>query len=189
MRMSGCRGVRLLTGIGWTVCDRRCVRSDDCEAAHGSGTARVPGFHGDLARLMAQLRSRDFRVAIRSRWSATPWNGPGLGPSPASGTPLARGSVVNLVHVFQPLGSPGVANGSHTVPQVVGLPLGVAIRRLDHNYVVWLVDAPPFSARVPPPNVYDAYCVVSQSLSPGTAVSYPDEIVTVRLRVTPRPLF
>jgi hypothetical protein len=158
-------------------------------AAHGSGTARVPGFHGDIARLMAQLRSRDFRVAIASRWSATPWNGSGLGPSPASGTPLARGSVVNLVHVVQPLGSPGVANGSHTVPHVVGLPLGVAITRLDHNHVVWLVDAPPLSARVPLPDVYDAYCVVSQSLSPGTVVSYPDKMVTVRLRVTPRPLF
>jgi len=96
---------------------------------------------------------------------------------------------VNLVHVFQPLGSPGVANGSHTVPRVVGLPLGVAITRLDQSYVVWRVDAPPLSARVPPPDVYDAYCVVSQSQSPGTVVSYPDKIVTVRLRVTPRPLF
>jgi len=61
--------------------------------------------------------------------------------------------------------------------------------RLDHNYVVWRVDAPPLSARLPPRAVYDAYCVVSQSTSPGTVVSYPDKIVTARLRVTPRPLF
>jgi hypothetical protein len=74
------------------------------------------------------------------------------------------------------------------VPAVTGMPLGVALAQLDRNNVVWRVDAPPLSARVPPPNLYDAYCVVSQSVKAGTVVAYPDKIVSVRLRVEPRPL-
>ena len=59
---------------------------------------------------------------------------------------------------------------------------------MEHNEVSWQLAAPALSPRVTPPNLEDAYCVTSQSPSPGTVVTYPKQSSTVmRLRVAARP--
>jgi beta-lactam-binding protein with PASTA domain len=155
-------------------------------APHRAGVTIMPGFHGDMG-MLAVLRQRHLRIEIPARWSATEFNGPSLGPSFAPGTRVARGSVVQLVPVPYPLGSPGVAIGSHTVPSVVGLPLSAAVSLIEHNEVAWQVAAPSLAARVPPSDLFDAYCVTSQSPSSGTVVTYPKQSTEIRLEVAASP--
>lgn len=156
-------------------------------APHRAGDTIVPGFDGDMGRLLAVLGQRDLRIAIPARWSATWFNGPSLGPSLPRGTRVARGSVVQLVPAESPLGSPAFANGLHTVPSVVGLTLSTAVTRIERNGVAWQVAAPALSARVTPANLYDVYCVTSQSPSPGTVITYPKQSAEMRLQVAARP--
>jgi hypothetical protein len=162
-------------------------RSMPRTAPHRTGVTTVPGFHGDTGRLLAVLRQRDLRIRIPARWSATWVNGPSLGPAPPPGTRIARGSAVRLVPAWSPLGSPGVADGSHTMPPVVGLTLQAAVSLIGRDDVAWQVTAPPLSARVTPPDLFDAYCVTSQRPAPGTVITYPKLSTVARLGVAARP--
>ena len=156
-------------------------------AARRSGVTMVPGFNGDMTLLFATLRKRDLRIDVPARWSATWFNGPSLGPSLARGTKVARGSVVQLVPAASPLGSPFLADGSHTVPSVVGLTLTAAAALMEQNRLAWQVTAPSLSPRVTPTDLFDAYCVTSQSPSPGTVITYPTQLTEMRLQVAARP--
>jgi hypothetical protein len=94
---------------------------------------------------------------------------------------------VQLVPAESALGSPGFADGSHTVPSVVGLRLSAAEALMEHNLVAWQVAAPSLSPRVTPSELGDASCVTSQSPSPRTVITYPKQSTDVRLQVTARP--
>jgi hypothetical protein len=65
--------------------------------------------------------------------------------------------------------------------------LGAAEALMEHNQVGWQVAAPPLSPRVAPGELEDAYCVTSQTPSPGTVIAYPKQTTDVRLRVVARP--
>jgi hypothetical protein len=155
-------------------------------APHRSGFAAVPGFSGDMTRLFSVLRQRDLRISIPRGWGETWFNGPSLGPSLPPGTRVPRGSVVQLVPAPSALGSPGLANGSHTVPSVVGLTLSDAEERMDKSGVAWQVAAPPLSPRATPMELEDSYCVTTQTPSAGTLVTYPEQSKVVRLGVEAR---
>jgi len=73
-------------------------------APHRPGVTTVPGFHGDMGRLLAGLRRRDVRIQIPARWSATWSNAPSLGPAMARGEHVPGGSVVKLVLPGRPWG-------------------------------------------------------------------------------------
>src|SRR3954447_17054079 len=135
-------------------------------APHRSGVTMVPGFHGDMKKLFATLRRRDLRIEVPARWSETWFNGPSLGPSLPHGTRVRRGAVVLLVPSEGALGSPGFADGSHTVPSLVCLNLSAAEALMEQSQLGWQVAAPSLSPRVTPSELDDAYCVTSQRPSP-----------------------
>ena len=94
---------------------------------------------------------------------------------------------MKVIHVWSPLGSPSVADGSHRVPSVVGLTLHAAVSLADRNEVPWQTSAPPLSARVAPGDLFDAYCVIAQRPAPDTIIHVPGQPVVMRLRVVARP--
>jgi hypothetical protein len=67
------------------------------------------------------------------------------------------------------------------------LTLTAAVSLIGHNQVAWQVAAPSLSPRVTPADLFDAYCVTSQSPTPGTVITYPKHSIVMRLQVAARP--
>jgi hypothetical protein len=138
------------SGAGATPCGAMPLT-----ASHPVGTTTVPRSGIDVGRLLRGLRRRDLRLEVPVRWSAAWFSAPSLGPAKA-GERVPRGSVVKLVHVWSPLGSPGRVDGSHRVTSVVGLTLHEAVSLAYRNEVPWQTSAPALSARATPPDLFDA---------------------------------
>jgi beta-lactam-binding protein with PASTA domain len=145
-------------------------------------TAVVPNVKGNgLDYAFKRLRGAGFRVSIPSF--------PALeqtvdfavrGQSPAAGTRTARGARVTLeapfLHLLEGLISVGSSHRTRAklavVPDVVGLPVYSAMRRLNDAGVFWRLGHVPPLRDSRSSRLLDGYVVAAQSRRPGTTVRW-----------------
>jgi beta-lactam-binding protein with PASTA domain len=133
----------------------------------------VPDVTGDeIADAYTTLHAAGLRVAIPHSYAYALTRPPiAVSQAPGVGTEVAKGSTVSLALDRGPTERPMYTGHQVTIPDLTGMPAGLAARQLAGMGLGFhIAQVPPLEAS-DAPTLLDAYRVIAQTVEPGTVVS------------------
>jgi hypothetical protein len=139
-----------------------------------SGDVTVPkrALHTDILDAYTLLHRLGFRVELTRQMSISSLVLPSATLTPAAGTVVPRGSVIEITPGFAAIGSPATdrSNPHYVVPNFAGLPLTDAINWAEQHDMFWSVPKLPALPASTAPHLFDAYRIVGQEPSPQSTI-------------------
>jgi len=137
-------------------------------ARTGDVTVPTPAAGTDILDVYSRLHRLGFRVELTQRTRIWSLGEPGATLTPAAGTRVARGSVVQINPSYTADGSPAVSRSDphYSVPNFGGKTLTVAIRWAKRHDMFWSIPKLPALPASTAPHMFAAYRIVGQQPKP-----------------------